>query len=188
MLVNSCSTALLIVFSMFLLTVIIICNFTLIFCRRLPCFVRDNETGIERNNYSIVGVGNRREHINSINIQQLSEISPVVKYSSITKKVEKNINRFYSTSVFGSTSSNGTQKSKYCYSCVICLNNIKDEDLIRSLPCSHIYHHNCIDEWVKIKSSCPLCNTSLDSILNNKQFLTYKNHTISIQNNEELNI
>ncbi|KAH7646864.1 ring finger [Cryptosporidium bovis] len=188
MLVNSCSTALLIVFSMFLLILIILCNFVLIFCKRLPCLVGDYENGIGRNNYPIVRVGNRCEHANSINMQELSEISPITKYSSITKKLGKTVNKYYSTSVFGSTSSNGTQRSKHCYTCAICLSNIGDDDLIRSLPCSHIYHYNCIDEWVKVKSSCPLCNVSLDTIFKDRNILGYKDHASSIQNNDEMHI
>ncbi|CDH51653.1 predicted protein [Lichtheimia corymbifera JMRC:FSU:9682] len=42
--------------------------------------------------------------------------------------------------------------------CVICLEPFKFGDAIRSLPCLHEYHKDCIDPWLTKKSaSCPLC-------------------------------
>lgn len=29
------------------------------------------------------------------------------------------------------------------------------------LPCGHIYHENCINEWIRIKNSCPLCRQKI---------------------------
>ena len=41
--------------------------------------------------------------------------------------------------------------------CVICLENINKKQLIRTLNCFHIYHKNCIDEWLVKKFKCPIC-------------------------------
>ena len=43
--------------------------------------------------------------------------------------------------------------------CIICLEDMKyNEDLIL-VKCSHIYHSKCIEIWLKKKSICPLCDT-----------------------------
>ena len=43
--------------------------------------------------------------------------------------------------------------------CVICLQNINQESEIKILPCAHIYHKNCINEWINVNRSCPTCRT-----------------------------
>lgn len=46
--------------------------------------------------------------------------------------------------------------------CPICLEDfVPNETNIRELPCKHIYHLECIDPFLKTRSSlCPLCKTS----------------------------
>lgn len=42
--------------------------------------------------------------------------------------------------------------------CAICLDEFESGDEIRSLPCHHEFHCDCIDPWLVRKSStCPLC-------------------------------
>ena len=48
---------------------------------------------------------------------------------------------------------NGEEKT-----CSICLEEIKKNNLIKQLKCFHIYHINCINEWLNIKKICPECN------------------------------
>ncbi|ROT36386.1 hypothetical protein SODALDRAFT_325731 [Sodiomyces alkalinus F11] len=44
--------------------------------------------------------------------------------------------------------------------CVICLESLQDKDMIRNLPCGHIYHSDCIAKWfLKQHDTCPLCKT-----------------------------
>lgn len=45
-------------------------------------------------------------------------------------------------------------------SCIICLEDYEDGDLLKELPCSsnkHVFHSHCIDEWLIQNSSCPIC-------------------------------
>ncbi|TPX31097.1 hypothetical protein SmJEL517_g05487 [Synchytrium microbalum] len=41
--------------------------------------------------------------------------------------------------------------------CVICLTEYEDGDRLRQLRCSHHFHMTCVDEWLRINKSCPLC-------------------------------
>jgi hypothetical protein len=43
-------------------------------------------------------------------------------------------------------------------SCTVCQDEFNDEDTVRVLPCEHIYHPDCIDDWLKLHSyKCPCC-------------------------------
>ncbi|KHN99058.1 Zinc finger, RING/FYVE/PHD-type [Metarhizium album ARSEF 1941] len=45
-------------------------------------------------------------------------------------------------------------------SCVICLDILQGEDMVRQLPCRHYFHSSCLDTWyLRQHSTCPLCKT-----------------------------
>lgn len=41
--------------------------------------------------------------------------------------------------------------------CCICLGKYVDGAELRELPCTHHFHVECVDKWLKINASCPLC-------------------------------
>lgn len=41
--------------------------------------------------------------------------------------------------------------------CSICLEEVVVGDLLRSLPCLHQFHVNCIDPWLRQQGTCPVC-------------------------------
>ncbi|MED6185467.1 hypothetical protein PIB30_057300 [Stylosanthes scabra] len=45
--------------------------------------------------------------------------------------------------------------------CSICLGDYKGSDVLRILPdCEHVFHLKCIDPWLRLHPTCPLCRTS----------------------------
>jgi hypothetical protein len=42
-------------------------------------------------------------------------------------------------------------------SCRICFEEFAASDMVRVLPCNHIFHDPCIDEWFGLRRTCPLC-------------------------------
>lgn len=45
--------------------------------------------------------------------------------------------------------------------CAICLGDYKGNHLLRQLPdCNHLFHFKCIDTWLRLNPSCPVCRTS----------------------------
>ncbi|GAA0162965.1 C2H2 zinc finger transcription factor [Lithospermum erythrorhizon] len=45
--------------------------------------------------------------------------------------------------------------------CSICLGDYKNSDVLRGLPdCGHLFHAKCIDPWLRMHPTCPLCRTS----------------------------
>jgi len=45
--------------------------------------------------------------------------------------------------------------------CSFCLCEFEDNDLVKTLPCFHMFHQKEIDEWLREHTECPLCKTSL---------------------------
>lgn len=45
--------------------------------------------------------------------------------------------------------------------CSICLCEYKDSEMLRMLPdCRHCFHLYCVDAWLKLNASCPVCRNS----------------------------
>ncbi|XP_042504149.1 RING-H2 finger protein ATL68-like [Macadamia integrifolia] len=56
-------------------------------------------------------------------------------------------------------------KSRDCESgdsmCSICLCDYKDGEMLRMMPdCRHFFHLYCIDAWLRLNASCPVCRNS----------------------------
>ncbi|XP_016439418.1 RING-H2 finger protein ATL70 [Nicotiana tabacum] len=45
--------------------------------------------------------------------------------------------------------------------CSICLADYKNSDMLRLLPdCGHLFHLKCVDPWLRLNPTCPVCRTS----------------------------
>lgn len=49
--------------------------------------------------------------------------------------------------------------------CSICLDDYEDRETLRVMPaCLHNFHLTCIDVWLEMHSTCPICRLPLNSI------------------------
>ncbi|GBG24550.1 E3 ubiquitin-protein ligase RNF13 [Hondaea fermentalgiana] len=48
--------------------------------------------------------------------------------------------------------------------CVICLSSYEPDQDVRFLPCDarHHFHASCVDGWLKVNASCPICRGRID--------------------------
>lgn len=64
---------------------------------------------------------------------------------------------------FIAANTNGYKKSYENEECVICMNDFSEEDgkEIAELSCKHIYHVECLKEWVDKNDTCPTCRAPI---------------------------
>ncbi|CAM8915660.1 unnamed protein product [Rhodiola kirilowii] len=46
-------------------------------------------------------------------------------------------------------------------SCIICMDEDEDEVVFSHMPCRHVFHTVCVEAWLRINSSCPICRYAL---------------------------
>ncbi|KAJ6797260.1 putative E3 ubiquitin-protein ligase [Iris pallida] len=51
--------------------------------------------------------------------------------------------------------------------CCICLSTYEDGVELRQLPCNHHFHSPCIDKWLYLNATCPLCKYNIIKSSNN---------------------
>ncbi|KAB2609560.1 RING-H2 finger protein ATL70-like [Pyrus ussuriensis x Pyrus communis] len=45
--------------------------------------------------------------------------------------------------------------------CSICLADYEDKDILRGVPiCGHYFHQICVDKWLQLHPTCPICRNS----------------------------
>ena len=46
--------------------------------------------------------------------------------------------------------------------CSICLDEFKEDDILKKLNCEHIFHKDCLEPWLNNNNrNCPLCRTDI---------------------------
>ena len=45
--------------------------------------------------------------------------------------------------------------------CAVCREPMVSGDLVRRLPCAHLFHASCIARWLCVKATCPLDNSKV---------------------------
>ncbi|EOB13647.1 E3 ubiquitin-protein ligase [Nosema bombycis CQ1] len=48
------------------------------------------------------------------------------------------------------------------YHCTICFELYELDVPIKFLPCEHHFHSSCVDEWLNLKDTCPLCKKNIN--------------------------
>ncbi|CAN6289893.1 unnamed protein product [Urochloa humidicola] len=110
-------------------------------------------------------------HVPSMSEEEINAL-PVFKYKVQEKKGNASAQKSDGPSQL-STSSTGSGNEKMQdgfkaadrtsktpedeLTCSVCLEQVAVGDLLRSLPCLHQFHANCIDPWLRQQGTCPIC-------------------------------
>lgn len=121
-------------------------------CCCLPCII--SILGVRENMHGVRGA--TEESINAL---------PTLKYRVKTDGTGSNESKNPGGEEDGCVAA-GTEKERAISGedavCCICLAKYEDDDELRELPCSHFFHTQCVDKWLKINASCPLCKSEID--------------------------
>lgn len=45
--------------------------------------------------------------------------------------------------------------------CAVCIEGYKPNDVVRILPCRHLFHRTCVDPWLLDHRTCPMCKMNI---------------------------
>lgn len=48
--------------------------------------------------------------------------------------------------------------------CAICLCDYEDDEELRKMACTHYFHKECVDEWLRLHKNCPLCKRDIEDL------------------------
>ncbi|CAI9094415.1 OLC1v1030154C1 [Oldenlandia corymbosa var. corymbosa] len=119
-------------------------------CCCLPCIIR------------VMGF---REDTNQSRGATTESINSLPTYKFKTKKNKSNDKENNSGGIEGGIVAAGTEKERFISGedavCCICLAKYAHNDELRELPCTHFFHKECVDKWLKINAACPLCKAEV---------------------------
>jgi len=84
---------------------------------------------------------------------------PTAKFSSKPENKDAKASSSRSNSGVGK---NGKTERKQREECCFCLEEFRDGDDVRRLPCLHIFHVDEIDKWLRENKTCPICKTPIN--------------------------
>lgn len=120
-------------------------------CCCLPCII------------SVLGIREDLSQTRGATVDLINSL-PVYKFK-LKKNMNLNDQELDSGVGEGGILAAGTEKEREISGedavCCICLARYADNDELRELPCIHVFHVECVDKWLKINASCPLCKTEL---------------------------
>ncbi|XP_074286368.1 E3 ubiquitin-protein ligase At1g63170 [Silene latifolia] len=112
----------------------------------------------------IISVLGSREDLNQTRGATTDSINALPTYKFKLKK-----NRNSDGSSESGVVAAGTEKERVISGedavCCICLAKYANNDELRELPCSHLFHKDCVDKWLKINALCPLCKSEVGETL-----------------------
>ncbi|XP_044485566.1 E3 ubiquitin-protein ligase SDIR1-like [Mangifera indica] len=154
----------------------LVCNSSLLSERRIP---EAFHSAISREYYSIAALMARRELLllndeerNSrplIPLRLVNTDTRVVSYEEYEEIIRRTVEE---SMVFDEmyTPATGSpiealEKVEFCGAeeekCSICLEEFEGGVELRRLPCSHVFHGDCIGQWLERSQTCPLCRFAL---------------------------
>ncbi len=129
-------------------------------------------SGVVVTSFGILHLGGDPTLSNSINrrggvSQDILDALPVKTYCQGSSSTRTDLQQLSSSHTNTSSNDNsdgnhGADSNDELPCCLICLVDYENGDEVRTLPCSHDFHKDCVDSWLYNHSSCPACRSSID--------------------------
>ena len=111
------------------------------------------------NNFNNLG-GEDDNNIINVNFNFLNEEN----MNNNNDEVIRNLPVFKIDEKFMESSQKEDNKNENFEKCVICMEKYKLDEEVETLPCFHIFHKDCIDQWLKAgKDTCPICKNKVNN-------------------------
>ncbi|KAG7361009.1 ring finger domain containing protein [Nitzschia inconspicua] len=65
--------------------------------------------------------------------------------------------------IFDPESVNESKSNDCDIKCLVCHEQYEKGNSLRCLPCGHLFHAMCVDQWLHCSDKCPFCRTSLNN-------------------------
>ena len=47
------------------------------------------------------------------------------------------------------------------FQCGICMDSFHESEELKMLPCDHIFHVDCMNQWIQNNKTCPFCEQAI---------------------------
>ena len=111
-------------------------------------------------------------------VMQKEEEKDHILAHELEEKIQNNLKNGYESDASKASQLTSQLKEQYCYSlesviesntqitkenknCIICLIDLNVGDRVIILPCFHMFHKECINDWFKKDKTCPLCKLEI---------------------------
>lgn len=91
-------------------------------------------------------------------------ISPRRKWIEDTTRIEMDELDMDRLRIAKTTTTRRIVESEATELCCICIDQMKVNTQVRTLLCGHYFHTRCVDKWLKVNKSCPICKVPIDSL------------------------
>ncbi len=126
------------------------------------------------NNYNFVNKCYFTDYVNGINAISFGpSLIPILFDEDENNDENNNINNeealnslpvFKIDEKFMEVSLKKENKNEQFQKCVICMEKYMINDEVKTLPCFHLFHKECIDHWLKSgKDTCPICKNKINN-------------------------
>ena len=106
--------------------------------------------------------------IKAVDQQIMDELYPnpdAMSYEQLLQLEDNmgNVNKGLTKNQFDKLPDVEYDKDKYSenYQCIICMEEFEKNEVVKLLPCEHIFHKNCIKQWLLKQKTCPFCKAEI---------------------------
>jgi hypothetical protein len=57
------------------------------------------------------------------------------------------------------------QGSTNDYNILLLISEFEEDEDVRRLPCMHLFHVSCVDQWLGLNKRCPICRVDIEAQL-----------------------